>query len=330
MKYALASVVLAMLPSLCASIAESPHELELRLVATKKTQLVGEAPDVHLFLVNRSTVPIYVDKGFLTTSIEMRRNDKWEDCGQMSRGTPGVRTEPRWDRVGPGAELLIGIGSYWCPEDAGPISRKKDWTEIPGEYQLKVEVSHRILAHAVERVGPPPGEAADWTLQSNIVGVSVEEPQGIDGKAFRWARRHGYHPLSVEVANEFPSSRYGALVVWKSLSIVDGDPSQIAEYLDKGFYPGRGSVPDPSSPDGQRIIDAGEDMARWRIEQGERLLLEKRTSPYDRDVRLSVAVSYTAIGEKDKATRLLEALASDTGTPESEWAERFLIVQGWR
>jgi thioredoxin-like negative regulator of GroEL len=70
----------------------------------------------------------------------------------------------------------------------------------------------------------------------------------------------------------------------------------------------------------------------WRagaFEQGERLLREQQNSPYERDVRLSVAVSYVVLGRKDKAARLLKALVGDKGTLEGRWAERFLALQGW-
>jgi hypothetical protein len=70
-------------------------------------------------------------------------------------------------------------------------------------------------------------------------------------------------------------------------------------------------------------------MARWRIEQGERLLREQRDFPYERDVRLSVALSYAAIGNEAKASQLLNAPKIETGTPESHWAARFLTLQGW-
>lgn len=330
MKYVIASLVFMLSTALFAAGAEDSHGPELRLVATKTTQLVGETPDVQLFLLNNSTAPIYVDQGFLRTSIEMKIDDDWVNCGQMTRGTPGVRTEAQWNRIDPDAELLIGIGSYWCPEDAGPVSQGRDWTENSGTYQLQVEVSHRIPADALSRIGPAPDGARVWTLRSNIVEVSVDDPVGIDEQAFRWAQEHGHSPLSVEVANNFPSSRYGALVVWQSLTIHDGSPEHIKDFVEKGFYPGRSSVPDASSPNGRRSVSAGEDMARWRIEQGERLLREQENFPYEQDVRLSVAVSYAAVGEKDKATELLQELKSEEGSRESRWAEHFLTLQGWQ
>lgn len=191
-------------------------------------------------------------------------------------------------------------------------------------------MSHRQMGpHELERSGPSPSGAAEWTLTSNGIALSVEEPQGVDAEALAWARKEGHHPVSVEVANEFPSSRYTARVVWQLVTIHDASPEQLKESMDRGFYPGRSSVPDPSSPDGRRAVNTGEDMARWRIEQGERLLREQRDFPYERDVRLSVALSYAAIGNEAKASQLLNAPKIETGTPESHWAARFLTLQGW-
>ena len=66
--------------------------------------------------------------------------------------------------------MLIGVGGFWCPDDAGPVSSGRNWTEIPGNYKLKVEVSHEMRADELERVGPALEGARDWTLRSNAVG----------------------------------------------------------------------------------------------------------------------------------------------------------------
>jgi len=305
--------------------------LELRLESVREAQLVGEPSDIRLFLVNKGPEPALIDRAFLQLNIEMEMGGEWLACGQQQFAIlPGVREKAEWQRIEPGGELLIGLGGFWCPEDAGPASRGRSWRERPGDYKLRVEASHRVPAQALEQIGPAPDGANEWTLRSKVIAIAVNEPTGIDAEALGWAREHGHDPaFSVEVANAFPDSRYADWAVWKLLSIHGGKPEQLKEAMERGFYPGWNSVPDPSSPDGRRTVNAGEDMARWRIEQGERLL-RKGNFPYARDVRLSVAVSYAAIGNKEKAVQLLNSLKSETGTPESQWAAGFLALQGWQ
>jgi hypothetical protein len=40
--------------------------------------------------------------------------------------------------------------------------------------------------------------------------------------------------------------------------------------------------------------------------------------------------SNAIVGEKDKATRILKALATEETTPEAEWAIRYPTLSGWR
>lgn len=70
-------------------------------------------------------------------------------------------------------------------------------------------------------------------------------------------------------------------------------------------------------------------MARWRVEHGERLLREQKDFPYERDIRLSVAVGHAALGSKEKSQEMLRLLAGEKETVEGEWAQRFLVLQGW-
>ena len=164
MTVSLLTCVLAM--GYLAARPEKSQALELRLVSVKEMQLVREPPDLQLFLVNNGTAPAYVDRRFLVFHIDaqMGLGGEWVVCGQMHRGTSGVRDEARWQRIDPRASLLIGVGGFWCPEDAGPVSSGRDWTEIPGGYKLKVEVSHKMLADELERVGPAPEGARDWEI----------------------------------------------------------------------------------------------------------------------------------------------------------------------
>ncbi len=326
---ALTYVLVTALP---AGAVHGSEELELRLVSTRRTQLCGEPSDVRLFLVNGGAAKVYVDRAFLgPLHIEMEMKGEWVECAQTQLAIlPGVRAMAQWQQIEPGAELLIGVGGFWCPRDAGPVSRGRDWREIPGDYKLRVEASHRIDPVDLERTGPAPAGAGDWTLRSRIVDVSVEEPTGVDAEAFRWAKEHGHAPVSVEVANEFPSSYYAAFLTWQLLlTIRDSDPEYVKGGIEKGQYPPWRSVPDPTGSNGWRSVSKGEDMARWRIEQGERLLREHPDFPYGRDVRLSVAVSYAVLAQREHATRLLRALAGEKGSPEGQWAERFLALQGW-
>lgn len=302
--------------------------LEIRYSSLKRTQLAGEPTDLRLFLVNGGAAPAHVARCFLTNDIRMEIEGEWVECVRW-QGTPGV-PDVEWQQVDPGAQVLIGGRElFWCPKDAGPASNRRDWREVAGNYKLQVEVSHRIPSDEVARTGPPPDGAREWTLRSNIIDIAVKEPYGIDAEALQWARQHGHAPISVQVANQFPSSRYAALTVWWSLTTVNTDPEHTRSLIAKGLYPGSNSVPDPGSPNGWRSVNKGEDMARWRIEQGERLLREQQDFPYERDVRLSIAVSYAVLGNKEKATQLLRALAKEARVPESPWAERFLALQGW-
>lgn len=330
MKRLVTALLFFLLTELLAARAEALEGLTLRLVAKSGTQLVGDAADLRLLLANEGATSAYVDRGFLDLHIEVEMMDVWVTCGQMHRGTPGVRTEAQWQRIDPGAELLIGLkGGYWCPEDAGPVYSGRDWREVPGDYKLRVDVSHVILPHELERVGPAPDGARDWTLRSNVVEISVKDPVGIDAEALRWARQQKDSPVSIEVANKFPESRYAALLIGRRMTIGDAQPEYVKGLIEKGGYPPLDSVPDPSFPNGWRSINTAEEMARWLIDQGESLLRNQQGFPYERDVRLAVALSYAAIGNKEKSTELLNAIKSEKGTPEGQWAARFLALQGW-
>lgn len=318
-----------------AADAKKASDVELHLVALKETQLPDEQADFQLTLVNNSGRPVDFERGLLDLGMQIEVDREWIDCRPVLTVCEGVRDELRWQRIEPGKEITLGSGAFGfvCLREAtvrGPESGF-EWSQVPGSYRLRSTGVHRMPSPDEERrFGPAPEGARAWTLASNAVAVSVIEPTGVDAEALRWARQPGHHAVSVEMANEFPSSRYAALVVWQLLTIHHGSPEQVKEGVDRGFYPGRSSVPDPSSPDGRRTVNAGGNMARWRIEEGERLLRERKDFPYERDVRLSVAVSYAAIGNKEKATEQLNALKSEKGTPESQWAARFLTLQGWQ
>jgi hypothetical protein len=261
--------------------------------------------------------------------MQMEIDAEWIDCRPTLSVLRGVVSDPQWKRIDPGDETIVGISSFWCRDESLRM-KNLDWSELPGEYRFKVTVTHRMLeSHELEQSGPAPDGANAWTLASNAIDLSVEEPSGVDAEALEWAREHGYRPVSVKVASKFPTSRYGALVVWQALTLHDGTPEQIVDSINKGFYPGRYTVPDASSANGQRTVNAGKDMARWRVEHGERLLRDQPDFPHAREVRLSVAVSYAVLGGKEEATELLTALKNETGTPQGRWAERFLALQGW-
>ena len=284
--------------------------------------------DLRLLLRNSGTDAADVERGFLRVSLEIKMGGDWVDCRLPYAREGGVR-QVEWQRIEPGAAIELQVNNYLCrkkPEG----STEADWWETPGDYTFRASVSQRIPEHALERSGPAPQGASEWTLESNLVEVVVREPVGVDAEALAWARENGHHPVSIEVEGKFPTSYYGALMVWQRLTLHDGTPEQIADSIQKGFYPGRYSIPDASSHEGQRTVSAGEEMARWRIEHGERLLREQPDFPHEREVRLSVAVSYAALGQKDQAMRLLNAIRNGTGTPESQWASRFLTLQGWQ
>ncbi len=307
--------------------AQGTPELELRLSSMKAEQLPSEQADFRLTLVNDGSTPANIDRALLELEMQIQIDGDWIDCRPTLEITPGVVTEFNWRRIGSGDELALGKGqfAYQCLSD-GP-----DWHGRPGEYRLRSTATHRMPSSGeVERLGASPSGAGAWSLTSNAVAVSVVEPTGVDREALQWARQHGHHPVSTEVGGKFPTSHYAALVTWQSLTLHGGDPEQISDYMKQGFHPGRHTVPDASSPDGQRRISAGEEMARWRIEHGTRLLRERPEFPYEREVRLSVAVSYAALGQREQAMRLLSVLQDESGTPESEWASRFVALQGWR
>ncbi len=327
MRYMRLCLLLLLTTGVMAGGGSSDQGLKLHLSSMKKTQLAGELWDFRLRLLNSGPAPAFVEPSLLRVGLEMQVESEWIECRRSFVGTPGVR-DLRWQRIDPGAEMSLPIAYYICRKDLS--SANADWWDTPGIYAFRASTSHRVPPQVLERSGPAPEGANEWTLDSNILELSVSEPVGIDAQALRWAREHGHYPVSLEVANEFPSSRYAALAVWPLLTIHDGDPEQVKEYIDKGFYPGRSSVPDPSSPDGRRTVSRGTDMASWRIEHGERLLREQQNFPYERDVRLSVAVGYAVLGKKDQAMRLLNALEDEAGTPESQWATRFKTLQGWQ
>ena len=330
MRYLLAGLALVLPVVNLVGAANSAPELELRLASMKGTQLPGEQVDLRAVLLNRGGAPAYFERNLLDSRIQLEINGEWTDCRPTLTILRGVVPDPRWQRIDPGDEALVGLGAFSCRDDSLAGTNNRDWSEVPGDYTLRVIMSHRMLEpHELERSGPAPEGAQAWTIASKVINLSVDEPSGVDAEALEWARENGHSPVSVEVATKFPTSRYGALVVWRLLTIRDGDPEQLKDSMAKGLYPGRSSVPDPSSPNGQRVVNAGEDMARWRIEHGERLLREQPAFPYERDVRLSIAVSYAVVGNKEKATQLLKALAKQEAVPESVWARRFLALQGW-
>jgi len=159
--------------------------------------------------------------------------------------------------------------------------------------------------------------------------VVVLEPTGVNAEAFAWARENGRDPVSIEVVNRFPTSRYATIVNYRRLLITKGDPNEVVRLMDKKLYPMPLSVPDPKSPDGWRKIPSSEEMAQWQLECGETLLRNDPEFPYLREVRLSMAVSYAALGLRTQATRTLKDLAKETGTEEAEWASKFLGLKGW-
>jgi hypothetical protein len=305
--------------------------LELHLVSAKRSQIVGEPADLRLFLVNKGSATVNVAAALQTYDhIQLEINKQWVECAIASRGTAGV-PEVEWQQIKPAAQLSVALPGFYCPEDAGPISNGKDWREIAGDYRVRVEISYQAVpSYVTERAGPPPEGAFQGTISSDIVDIAVTQPLGVDAEALRWARENRHDPVSTQVASQFPTSRYAALLEWQYISIGSREPEYVKTFSEKGLYPDWRSVPDGSSAEGQRAVNAGKDMARWRVDEGERILREQKRFPYERGVRLSVGVSYAILGEKDKAKRILKALATEETTPEAEWAISYLTLQGWR
>lgn len=333
-KYLFVGMALAVLLVELCGAAESAPELALHLVSMKTDHLPDEQADFRLTFVNVGSTPVDVERALLNVGMQIQVDGEWIDCRPTLQVCPGVITEFDWRRIGPGDHLTLGAGQfgYRCLSDGsvrGPRSR--DWQSIPGDYLLRSTGTHRLpSSNEIERLGSAPDGARAWSLKSNAVSVSVAEPTGVDAEALGWARDHRHHPVSVEVEHQFPTSYYAALMVGQRLTLHGGTPEQVADSIAQGSYPGRYSIPDASSPAGQRSASAGEEMARWRIEHGERLLREQPDFPREREVRLSVAVSYAALGKKDQALHLLNAIRNETGTRESHWASRFLTLQGWQ
>ena len=316
---------------LLVALASVPsYGIELRLETTKPELIAGEPADLRLVLGNDGVDPVYVTEPlFRYGNIQVSSGLEWYDCHVEQFGTPCVIAS-EWLPVDPQGQLPLGLPIFACTPD-GTVADTlfTDWRAVPGQYRLRVRWSHRPSAGSFARGHEPPDNALDGSFQSNEVVVTVLNPTGVNAEAFAWAKENHLDPVSIEVVNHFPTSRYATIVNYRNLLITNSDPSEIVRLMDKKLYPLPLSVPDPKSRDGWRTPPGSEEMARWQLECGEKLLRDDPDFPYLREVRLSMAVSYAALGLRTQSTRILKEIAEETGTEEGEWASKFLALKGW-
>jgi hypothetical protein len=301
-----------------------------RLESRKQSQLAGEAADLRVVVTNADKSEHVARELLSVTKLEISSGSEWMACWLEPIGPQGV-VSPTWMELKAGDELPVGLGRFLCEPGADATGRTTtDWTSLPGVYRLRAHVAHspsKALLRADARV---PGDVSDGEVDTNVIEVTVQEPHAVDADAFAWARANGHDPVSVQVARQFPASSYAALLIWRSLMVGAWSPEDVHKLMSRGQYPAWSSVPDPASPDGWRSVDQGRDMAQWRVEQGERILRDRPHFPYEAGVRLSVGLSYAALGKEAKAKKLLTAVAAREASPEAKWAASYLSLRGWR
>ena len=299
--------------------------VELELRTAKAQQVVFEPADFRLVLLNRGSESVSVaPSSDGTDRLRIEREGGWAECRSILSITPGVG--PRdWQRVAPGGELELRLRSFSCP-GTGEASntRPKDWTEVPGRYRFQVEYQLSTNADVGGADTTPPG-AFGGTLTSNTVTVEVKGATGVDAEALRWAAEHQHNPLDVEVANRFPSSSYGAIVLSRYVSPALPEPEKVRALLAAGSFPSERSVPDASAPDGW-ISLSGRELAQWQIETGERILGQQPGFAYARRLRLAIALAYTSVGKNERGERDLRTLGKENSSAEGRWAARYLAL----
>ncbi|MBZ5638569.1 MAG: hypothetical protein LAO51_07400 [Acidobacteriia bacterium] len=299
--------------------------LELR--SGKSQLLVLEPVDLHLVLVNHGTAPVSV--ALQTASpprLRIQTDDGWFDCRSSLAICSGVSTVP-WTRIEPGAEVELGPLPLLCPSaavDARGIV--KEWVEIPAQYRFQAESRLAAPAQSAGETSAP-DDAFTGVLTSNTVSIGVNEPSGVDAQALAWSREHNESPMSWTAVKLFRSSRYAALALLPYIAIAKSDPSIVGTVIESGRFLVTRSVPDPDSPDGCSSL-SGPDLARWRIDNAQRILREHPDFPYSGQLRLAIGINQIACGKGSEGRMLLRQVAGHSDTREGAWARKFLGANG--
>ena len=287
--------------------------LELQLTTRLSEQLPYLRPDMRLEAVNVSPDPILFPNNAFRVRFFLEMEDGWGECRPLRNTLPAPLSEIDWKELGPGESIPFAIPASRCAEGEGTWF---EWANQPGTHRVKVKIT--TFAH---KIGVPEG-AFDGVLESNVVEFRIKEPVGIDAEAIEWAKGS---PMHVELLDEYPTSEYAAFFIHGYSARLDkADPAKVGSLIARGAYPGSASVPDR---DGWRSLSS-EDVARWQIEWGQRILREHPEFPFRDEIRTSVALAQMSLGNRTEARKTLNEIAKRGSTRAAVWVKAFLEVEG--
>jgi len=154
-------------------------------------------------------------------------------------------------------------------------------------------------------------------LESNALEIKIREPDGLDAEVIAWSNGS---PLRIDVLREFPNSEYAAYAIYPYIRLDEADPKQVSSLIDQGKFPIASAVPDRD--EGRTL--SGADVARWRVEWGERIAREHPGFVFLDEVRVSAALARMSLGDRDKANRTLSDIAENGNRDTSNWVKAFL------